>query len=193
MSKPGKSRPARLKKIAQAIAVVAAVASCTTGQLPDNPDAPGVNLRGKGVDPAEVGHRLVAAGEYEVALDAFTRAALDQGMTAEIMTGIGTANLGLGRLGQAEEMLRRAVEADPEWPEAWNNLGVLLVEQNEISEAAQVFRRAYALDNGESDAIRDNLRFALAKMENPANNTVQEEDYKLVQRGQGEYVIRKTP
>ena len=28
-----------------------------------------------------------------------------------------------------------------------------------------MFRKAYALDNGESDSIRDNLRLALAKTE----------------------------
>lgn len=172
------------------------MASCTRNDdiaLPDSPFPPGVDHRKQAVSGVEVGQRLMAAGEYELALDAFTRAALDEGMTTEILTGIGTANLGLGRLGQSETMLRRAVEEAPDWPEAWNNLGVLLMEKGEIAEATAVFRKAYALDNGESDSIRNNLRIALAKSENPAINTEQKEEFKLVQRGQGDFLIRKTP
>jgi len=155
---------------------------------PESPFAPGTDLRGEAVDGVEVGHRLMQAGQYELAFDAFTRAALDQGLTTEILTSMGTANLGLGRLGQAEDLLRRAVEEEPEWPEAWNNLGVLLMEQGETAEAVQIFRRAFALDNGESTAIRDNLRLALAKSENP--DTVSAEQYKLVRRGSSDFLIR---
>ncbi|TMV08073.1 tetratricopeptide repeat protein [Ruegeria sediminis] len=177
-----------------ATVVFAAVASCTDPDLPEGPYPPGVDPRGESVDGIEVGNRLMEAGEYELAINAFTRAALEQGMTTEILTSIGTANLGLGRLRQAEELLRRAVEGDPDWPVAWNNLGVLLMEKGEYPEASKVFEKAYALDNGESDAIRDNLRLALAKIENPDNNDVQEkEELKLVRRGEGDFVIRKTP
>ena len=55
------------------------------------------------------------------------------------------------------------------------------------------FRRAYALDNGESDSIRDNLRLALAKLENSDYGDAQEQDYKVVRRGSGDFVIRKIP
>ncbi|MCE8510659.1 tetratricopeptide repeat protein [Ruegeria pomeroyi] len=188
-------RPPRLV-LAWAIVTAVTMASCTRNDditLPDSPFPPGVDHRKQAVSGVEVGQRLMAAGEYELALDAFTRAALDEGMTTEILTGIGTANLGLGRLGQSETMLRRAVEEAPDWPEAWNNLGVLLMEKGEIAEATAVFRKAYALDNGESDSIRNNLRIALAKSENPAINTKQKEEFKLVQRGQGDFLIRKTP
>ncbi|MEX0328160.1 MAG: tetratricopeptide repeat protein [Ruegeria sp.] len=186
-----KSAGRALRKILQATTVLALVASCTEPSLPENPFAPGVDLDNPNVDQVTVGNRLMTAGEYELALEAFTRAALEQGMTPQILTSLGTANLGLRRIGQAEPLLRRAVEDDPEWPVAWNNLGVFLVETGQYSEAAQVFRRAYALDNGESDAIRDNLRLALAKMENPVNNTPQEQEFELERRGDGEYVLRK--
>ncbi|MFY2824032.1 tetratricopeptide repeat protein [Ruegeria sp. MALMAid1280] len=180
-----------IRQAFRATMVIAMVASCTdtSGDL----DAPGIDPNGKGADELTVGNRLMAAGEYELALDSFTRAALDQGMTAQILTSMGTANLGLQRLGQAEELLRRAVKTDPEWSVGWNNLGVLLVETGEYPEAAQVFKRAYALDNGESDAIRDNLRLALAKMENPANNTAEEQEYTLERQGDGQYKLRKLP
>lgn len=186
-----------VRSLAFAIVAVATVASC--GPTPINPGkggpfAPGVDRRQKSdVDDFEVGNRLMQAGEYELAMDAFTRAALEQGLTPEILTGMGSANLGLGRLGQAETLLRRAVAEAEDWPEAWNNLGVVLMERGETAEAVQVFRTAYALDNGQSDSIRDNLRLALAKSENTDNTEQQTDDYKLVRRGSSDYLIRKTP
>lgn len=196
MAPKGVTRHAKTRSLLLAIAVLSAVAGCTMPALSppsDGPYAPGVDFSKPAVDGVEVGNRLMAAAEYELALNAFTRAALDQGMTPEILTGLGTANLGLGRLGQAETQLRRAVAAAPDWPEAWNNLGVVLIERGKTAQAEQVFRKAYALDNGESDSIRDNLRLALAKLENPDNNAGQKAEYKLVQRGSGEFLIRKAP
>jgi Flp pilus assembly protein TadD len=151
-----------------------------TAQKQEQVFAPGV----------EVGHRLMAAGQYELALKSFNRAALDRGgLDAEILSGMGSANLGLGRLGQAEVLLRRAIKAEENKPEDWNNLGVVLMESGKNAEAIEVFKRAYALDNGESDAIRDNLRLALAKNENSASLGLDDQNYKLVRRGAGDYVI----
>lgn len=178
-----------------AIATLLAAAACAPGSMSrtDNPFAPGIDRRGDAVNGVIVGNRLLRAGQHELALDAFTRAALDQGMTPEIITGLGTANLGLGRLGQAETLLRRAVAAAPDWPGAWNNLGVLLMERGEIPEATLTLRKAYALDNGQSDSIRDNLRLALAKSDASDMSASQNDDYNLVRRGSSDYLIRKTP
>ncbi len=192
----GVSRAAPILRLPLAIALVGAVAACTDPTIDtgaNGPYAPGVDLSKPAEDGVEVGNRLMAAGENELALDAFTRAALEQGMTAEVLIGIGTANLGLGRLGQAETQLRRATREFPDSAEAWNNLGVVLMETDQIPEAQLVFKRAYALDNGESDSIRDNLRLALAKSENSANNAGQNQEYKLVRRGSGDFLIRQTP
>lgn len=154
--------------------------------------APGVNQRGQAQDGVEVGHRLIAAGQYELAIKSFNRAALVQGADVEVLSGLGTANLGLGRLGQAESLLRSALKQEDDQPEVWNNLGVVLMERGKTPEAVRIFKRAFALDNGESDAIRDNLRLALAKSENPVIIGDQEEDYKLVRRGTGDYLISPT-
>ena len=170
-----------------------ALAACSQGQSHDGPFAPGVARNGEAVDGMIVGHRLMQAGEYELALRAFTRAAAVQGVNADVLAALGSANLGLGRLGQAEKLLREAIKTEETSPEAWNNLGVVLMEKGENAEAAQLFRRAYALDNGESDSIRDNLRLALAKIENPGYGEVEEQDYKLVRRGSSDYLIRSIP
>ena len=173
--------------------LVAALAGCDEGVDKDSPFAPGVAKRGEVVDPMLVGHRLMHAGEYELAIKSFSRAAIDQGMSSEVLVGIGSANLGLGRLGQAEDLLRKAIEQDERSAEAWNNLGVVLMEQGETAEASQMFRRAYALDNGESDSIRDNLRLAIEKTENPVYDAVEEQEFKVVRRGSSDYLIRKIP
>ena len=189
----------RIRRAIGATMLIAMVASCTDPGLPDLPewpegfDAPGIDPKGTSEDPLVVGNRLLRAGEYDLALDSLARAALDQGMTAEIMAGMGTANLGLRQLGPAETLLRRSVKENAEWSVAWNNLGVVLMERREYPEAAQSFKRAFALDDGESDAIRDNLRLALAKMENPVNTDTEEQEYTLEQQGNGQFKLRKLP
>lgn len=171
------------------------LAACSPGGFSTRADqvyAPPLDPRGASVDQLLVGHRLMAAGQHELALEAFTRAAGEQGLTAQVLSALGSANLGLGRLNQAEKLLRRAVEKEPDWPEVWNNLGVALMERGKTAEAEQVFKRAYALDNGQNDSIRDNLRLALQKLDETMYDEPQEKDYKLVRRGSSDYLIRRT-
>lgn len=190
----------RLRRSCAALLLPFALAACSSGGLgtsvfgsktPDTLDAPGVDLRADGADNLETGHRLVAAGQYELAIRSFNRAAIDRGtIDAEILSGLGTANLGLGRLGQAETLLRRATERDATQPEIWNNLGVVLMERGKNADATQIFRKAFALDNGESVSIRDNLRLALEKSENSGTSVTSNEEFKLVRRGSSDYKIR---
>jgi len=160
----------------------------------DSPFAPsGVDTRQDAVDGLTVGHRLMASGEYELALKAYYRAAGDQGLNADILSAIGSANLRLGRLGQAEKLLRQAIKKDEKFAPAWNNLGVVLMEKGDSGEAERVFRTAYALDSGASTQIRENLRLALAKLENPAYDEENNTTFALVRRGGGEYRLQATP
>lgn len=173
-----------------------AVAACDTGGFgasKDSPYAPAVDHSEQAVDGLVVGWRLMDAGEYELAMDSFVRAGLEQGRTPDVLAAVGTANLVMGRLGQAETILREALKADDTHPETWNNLGIVLMERGEYAEAEQILRRAYALDNGESDAIRDNLRLALANSNQPVYGDEKPQEYKLVRRGSSDYVIRQTP
>ena len=186
--------------------ILIGLAACdSTGGLsaPENEEeqvmAPGVDFEAlanaEGVSNIDVGHRLLAAGEFELAIRSFNRAALDRGtLDAEILSGLGTANLGLGRLGEAEKLLERAVEQPDAQPVDYNNYAVLLMEKGQTSEAVAYFERGFALSNGENIAIRDNLRLALAKSENSVTPEQQEKsDYKLVRRGSSDFVIRPTP
>jgi len=143
--------------------------------------APGVATRGGETDNMRVGHRLMEAGQFELALEAYTRAAGQQGLNVDTLSALGSANLRLGRLGQAERLMRRAVAEDPTFAPALNNLGVILMERGQTAEAAEVFRRAFATDNGNSDEIRTNLRLALDRLENSDYSDPQEnEEFQLV-------------
>lgn len=148
----------------------------------------------EGVDGLIVGHRLMAAGEYELALKAYYRAAAVHGLNADVLSAIGSANLRLGRLGQAERNLRDAIDKDERFVPAWNNLGVVLMERGELAEARNVFQTAYALDNGDSDLIRDNLRLAIAKLgESPYSEPEENNTFQLVRRGGGQFLLLPTP
>jgi len=162
--------------------------------LRDSPFAPsGFNQNQESVDGLVVGHRLMAAGEYELALKAYLRAAGQQGLNADVLSALGSANLRLGRLGQAERLLRQAVKADEKFVPAWNNLGVTLMEQGKIGEAERVFKTAFALDSGESAEIRENLRLALENLENPDYADADNYNFALVRRGSGQYRLLATP
>ncbi|NNE86693.1 MAG: tetratricopeptide repeat protein [Silicimonas sp.] len=172
-----------------------ALAACdeTAGGFGPSGDTPrGIDTTEQSVDGLTVGHRLMAAGQYELALDAYTRAISEQGVNVDVLSAIGSANLQLGRLNQAEQILRRATELDETFAPAWNNLGVVLMEKGEYGEASRVFRLAFALDSGRSAEIRENLRLALAKRGDPDYSPPQE-DFRLVRRGPGVYQLLETP
>jgi Flp pilus assembly protein TadD len=154
---------------------------------------PGTPVVREAVDGLIVGHRLMAAGEYELALKAYSRAAGEQGLTGDVLSALGSANLRLGRLKQARRLLETAVEKDPDFVPAWNNLGVVLMELGVEGEARRVFRNAYALDNGNSDEIRTNLRLAIAKTENTAYAEDNDNKFELVRRGNGRFLLLPTP
>ncbi len=91
-----------------------------------------VNKIDEAVDGLIVGHRLMASGEYEVALRAYTRAAVSKGLNVDVLSALGSANLKLGRLGQAKQLLKKAVEKDDTFVPAWNNLGVVLSNEGNL-------------------------------------------------------------
>ncbi len=153
---------------------------------------PAVDASAQGVDGLLVGHRLMAAGEYELARKAYYRAASEQGLNADVLSAIGSADLKLGRLGQAENILRQAIKQDPTFVPALNNLGVALMSEGKFGEAKSYFQQAYALDSGNSDEIRQNLKLAIAQSEiigYGEPEQTEEPQFSLVRRGEGEYLL----
>ena len=150
----------------------------------------GVNPREESVDGLIVGHRLMAAAEYDLALKAYLRAAGEQGFTVDVLSALGSANLHLGRLNQAEKLLRDAVREDPNFVPALNNLGVVLMERGTYGEARLFFQRAFAADSGQTDMIRENLMRAIAKSEDAVYVVPEETSrFTLVRRGYSTYEL----
>ena len=192
--------PVTRKKLVLVTFVSLALVACVQNQNPDltalgqGPNAPVDAAHiSEAVDGLIVGHRSMASGEYEVALKAYTRAAAEQGLSADVLSALGSANLKLGRLGQAKKLLKSAVEKDDRFVPAWNNLGVVLSSEGNLREAKRVFQLAYALDSGNSDEIRTNLTKIIAKIEKSGytikNNN---NEFDLVRRGNGRYLLLKT-
>ena len=154
--------------------VLAACSSGGLGHLGTGNGPPAADGSRRGEDGLVVGDRLMASGEYELALKAYLRAAAEDGMTTDVLASIGSANLALGRLNQAEQLLRRAVEEDPENVPALNNLGVVLMNKDKPGEARIYFQRAYAADSGATDSIRENLRLAIARSEGTVYSSPEE-------------------
>lgn len=183
------------KTSAAVLLALCVLAACTPAGGLSNADAarnapPGADPRGEGVDGLMVGHRLMAAGEHDLALRAYLRAAAERGINADTLSAIGSANLALGRLGQSESALRQALKLDPNFVPALNNLGVVLMERGRPGEARTVFQQAFALDSGETDSIRENLRLAIAQSENAVYGDPEvSPGFTLVRREKGRFVL----
>lgn len=145
------------------------------------------------VDGLTVGHRLMAAGEYELALKSYTRAVSAQGLTTDVLSAMGSANLKLGRLKQAEKFLEQATTQDPDFVPAWNNLGVVQTSLRDYVGAHESFRAAFALDNGASEEVWQNLLLAINNLKNNEAEQSDQSNFDLVRRGNGRYLLLETP
>lgn len=161
------------------------------------PDQLGVARRGAdvvdAVDGLIVGHRLMAAGEYELALREYHRSVSTHGATVDVLSAIGSANLRLGRIHQAEQDLRRALEQDETFVAAHNNLGATLAEQGKWGEAQLHFRNAFVFDKGRSPEIRENLRLAIEMTSNTGYTDPEAHQLSLMRRGTGRFLLLSTP
>ncbi len=182
-----------IKPVILCVAVLLGGCETTPGVLSNQNNGvappPGTEHITEAVDGLLVGHRLMAAGEYELALKAYSRAVATHGLSSDVLSAIGSANLRLGRLKQAEKFLETAVDRDPDFVPAWNNLGVVQMSLGKLPDARASFQRAYALDNGNSDEIRDNLRHVIALMGDFSAENPPEYDFMLVRRGNGRYLL----
>lgn len=152
-------------RLAALLLVPAMAGGCGSGPAPwggreaDALRPPGIAEGRAAVDPVIVGDRLLAAGEAELALDSYVRAAAGPaGPTPRIRHAMARADIALGRLRQARALLREVVELEPRNAAARNDLGVVLLELGETGEAHVLFRSAYALQP--LPEIRDNLRLS---------------------------------
>lgn len=159
---------------------------------PDERSGPPVPLgtpRIYSVDSITVGHRLMAADEFELALTAYKRAASETGVTAEVLSGMGSANFRLGRLQQARVLLEKAIAQYSKSASAWNNFGVVLINLDQYQQARQAFRVAFGVNDGDSELIRQNLILANRLVNEQSVEIEVETDFSLVRYGNGSYLL----
>jgi tetratricopeptide (TPR) repeat protein len=98
-------------------------------------------------------------GQPERAIEYFTRCLELPPETADqsARTGLANAYLRLERFDEAERQYELVLEATPEDPDAWYNLGILRVTQGRTAEAEAAWREVLRLDPRHAGA-RDALR-----------------------------------
>lgn len=162
------------------------------GTAPDPLRPPGLAEGPASVDPQVVGDRLLAAGEADLALESYVRAATGpEGLTPGLRQSMARAHIAEGRLRQAESLLREVVALEPRNVGARNDLGVALLELGRAGEAHAMFRSAYALEP--FPEIRENLRLSEAGLAATVGDVGSEDTFALTRRGDGTYDLSARP
>jgi tetratricopeptide (TPR) repeat protein len=112
----------------------------------------------------ERGRALVQAGNLREAVAAFEKS-LAIAPTPQAAVALAAAARKLGDARGAIEALQKAVALDPGDPDSWNELGAMLLSQDETAAAVAAFEKAVAL-RPEDELFRHNLEFARG-MRNP--------------------------
>lgn len=175
------------------LVIALAAGGCNVEQRVDGPPADSVRAPGPvpgavaEVDPMVVGDRLLAADEPALALESYLRAARLRGLTPGVRRSMAAANIDLGRLRQAERLLRGVVAETPRDAAAINDLGVVLMQLGETGEAHNLFRAAFALQP--TPEIRGNLLVSGATLERRVYDDVARGDFTLTRRAGGVYAL----
>jgi Flp pilus assembly protein TadD len=88
----------------------------------------------------DIGQQQLADRHFPEAITAFAEALKEQPNDRDALRGTGFAYMSLGRLEQAEPYYRKAIEADPKWSIAKNELAGILLVTKRCEEAEGLFR-----------------------------------------------------
>jgi tetratricopeptide (TPR) repeat protein len=113
-------------------------------------------------------------GELQAAFELYSRA-LEVSAEPEVAFNLGNVLYELGREAQAAERYLQAVEADPEFAEAWNNLGNSLAAIGRLEDALKAYRMALSLEPDYPEP-RCNLATVLDRLGRPAEALAQSDE-----------------
>ena len=165
-----------------------------TSPTPEAQLAAARSPRSRAVTYLQVGIRLLAANQPELALKAFTASIGADGMSSEALTGAGIASQRLGMLTAARRYFDRARDLAPNSILAQNNLGVVLFLMKEYYPAREAFKVAFALSSGQSEIAERNLNraeFVVAEIEK-AGQPDPEISHRVVRLGTSAFRITPT-
>lgn len=103
---------------------------------------------------------LASSGKTDEASRATAQSTLGKNESARTQLAIGVSEMARGRLGPAEDALRKAIVQAPELVDAWFSLAAVLVKSNRAAEAEKAYDQALLLspDNAEVLANRALIR-----------------------------------
>lgn len=116
---------------------------------------------------------LIDAGRWNLALSYLNKAeefVITGKEKKQLLNNMGVALTYGGKLDEAADNLRRALELDPGYTEAHNNMGVVLLNQGKVNEAISHFREAICIKKDYTEA-NNNLKVALKRLEKNAGKT----------------------
>ena len=102
----------------------------------------------------DLAHILIQRGEYEEALEWYSKAEKVHPNDARTLSAKGDALQKAGRLDEAIETHRRALKCKPVFAQTYCGLGAALAEQGKHSEAIMYLRKALEIDSGLAYAYR---------------------------------------
>jgi len=137
----------------------------------------------------DVGVRLLAEGEPEVAEMAFVRSLNRDGSSAEALSGMAVAAEKQGQYNKAKRFFELAREEAPDSVLTNNNLGVALYRLGEYYAARQAFKAAFALSSGTSGIAAFNLEMSEAAVQLNAERSKANPalSHRVVRLGSSEY------
>lgn len=94
----------------------------------------------------DIGVHYFLKGEYVRAVTAFQDVVADEPANHRAWSYLGICSAHLGRAGEAERALSRAIELSPQNGEAWFHLGLARALRSEWPEAVTAYRHAVALE-----------------------------------------------
>jgi tetratricopeptide (TPR) repeat protein len=92
-------------------------------------------------DLCKEAYQYQLAGEYEMAVELYKRS-LDLHPTAEAYTFLGWTYHFQGKRDEAIEECKKAIQVDPEFGNAYNDIGTYLIEEGKYDEAVPWLERA---------------------------------------------------
>jgi Tfp pilus assembly protein PilF len=91
------------------------------------------------------------------------RQVINTSPSALAWTNLGNAQLASGDAASAATSFRRAIELDPSYRDALNNLAFLLLQQHQLAESESLVRKALAQGGPDLDLVYDTLGQTLAE------------------------------
>lgn len=99
----------------------------------------------------ELGYQHEADGALDEAIHAYRQALMTGGPNVDASFNLANALAATGRTAEASERYLQAIELNPEFAEAWNNLGVVLGESRQFDAAESALRKAIRLGYGDAE------------------------------------------